>query len=73
MASLKHIEKRRAEQLERIECKLDAVMAKLGIADVAPVVIVEDGQPEEGETVVEDGQPEEGETADNKPRSRKTK
>lgn len=37
MASLKFIEQKKAKEVSEINRKLDLIMAKLGIADVAPV------------------------------------
>ncbi len=68
MASLKHLEKRKAAQLDRIERKLDLLLKQAGISFDEPAP-AEGEQPEasepEGET-----QPAEGEQPD-KPRNKK--
>ncbi len=54
MASQKYLEARKAEQLERIEAKLDLIMVKLGIKlesepEAAPEPVADtpaDGEPE---------------------------
>jgi hypothetical protein len=63
MASLKHIEKVRAAQLDRIERKLDALLKQAGISLVETAPVVEVGEPE--------GSEPEGEQPEDKPRTKK--
>jgi hypothetical protein len=78
MASLKHLEKRKAAQLDRIERKLDLLLKASGMSleetepvQEEPTGEGKDANPEAGDP--EGEQPEAGEAEDAKPRNRKNK